>query len=340
MSRSLTRRSARSSALLIAAVALAPGLAACGDDSTDTAGAGGGALRIVATTTQAADFSRAIGGSNTTVTQILQPNVDPHDYELSPADIDAIADADVLVSNGVGLETWLDDAVSAAGFDGTSVVMADGVALREGSHGHEGEGEAASEEHAGEGEHAEEHAEEEEHDPHIWQNPRNAKIMIANIEKGLVAADPDDAADYRANLEAYDRKLDALDAAITTKIDSIPADRRKLVTNHDAFGYYADQYGLAVVGSIIPSFDTSAELSGQAIDDIVNKIEQEKVPAIFSESSLPPRTAETIGRESGVTVIAGEGALYADSLGPQGSPGATYVDAEMHNTDVIVDALR
>lgn len=313
----------RSPAALMAAAALAIGLTSCGTDSTGPTHAADRPLRVVATTTQAADFARAIGGIHTKVTQILRPNVDPHDYEPSPADIDAIADADVLISNGVGLERWLDDTVSAAGFDGTAVVMADGVRLRAGGH-----------------EDGAEQSEEGKNDPHIWQSPRNAKIMVANIEKGLAAADPGDASSYQANLTTYDGKLDALDTSIAKKIASIPADRRKLVTNHDAFGYYADRYGLTVVGSIIPSFDTSAELSGQAIDDIVNKIKKEKVPAIFSESSLPPRTAETIGHETGVTVIAGEGSLYADSLGPQGSPGATYLSAETHNTDVIVSALR
>ncbi|WP_018504015.1 metal ABC transporter substrate-binding protein [Parafrankia discariae] len=316
----------RPAAALLTAAALAATLAACGGSGGGSgAGTDGSAPRVVATTTYAADFARVIGGADIEVRQILRPGVDPHDYEPSPADLEAIGSADVLIENGVGLESWLDDAISASGFDGVEVVMADGVAVRGAP-----EGEA---DHTGEGQHA-------GGDPHIWHDPRNAKIMVTNVEKGLAAADPESSATYRANLAGYTTRLDELDRENQRKIDTIPADRRKLVTNHDSFGYYVDRYGLEFVGSIIPSFDTSAELSGRAIDDIVSRIRASHVVAVFSESSLPPRTAQTIGREAGVRVVAGEGALYADTLGPAGSDGATYLEAERHNTDTIVDALR
>lgn len=264
------------------------------------------------------------------MTQILQPGVDPHDYEPSPADLAAIGAAEVLVTNGVGLEAWLDDAITAGGFDGTKVVMADGVAVRSGGEpdgGEPGSGEQDAGGHA-------------DGDPHIWQDPANAKLMVANIAAGLTDAAPDAANYFKDSLRTYTAKLDELDAFNAQQINSIPASHRKLVTNHDSFGYYCEAYGLTYVGSIIPSFDTSAELSGQDIDTIVAAIEAEGVRAVFSESSLPPRTAETIGREAGVTVIAGEGALYADTLGPAGSVGATYLDASRHNTETIVAALR
>ncbi|GIH62621.1 MULTISPECIES: metal ABC transporter substrate-binding protein [Microbispora] len=266
-------------------------------------------LKVVATTTQVADFARNVGGDRVSVHQLLKPNVDPHDYEPSPADMQAIAEADVLVKNGVGLEKWLDETISAAGFDGPVVDASQGVRIRNG-------------------------------DPHIWHNPLNVKTMVATIEKGFAAADPDDAAAYQANRAAYDAKLGALDTEIAKKIESVPADRRKLVTNHDAFGYYLDRYKLTFVGSIIPSFDTSAELSAKQVSDLVAKIKATGVAAIFSEASLPPKTAEAIGREAGVTVVAGEDALYGDSLGPEGSAGATYLQMEEHNTDTIVNALR
>ncbi|KAB8177768.1 zinc ABC transporter substrate-binding protein [Microbispora catharanthi] len=266
-------------------------------------------LKVVATTTQVADFARNVGGDRVSVHQLLKPNVDPHDYEPSPADMQAIAEADVLVKNGVDLEKWLDETISAAGFDGPVVDASQGVRIRNG-------------------------------DPHIWHNPLNVKTMAATIEKGFAAADPGDAAAYQANRVAYDAKLDALDGEIAKKIESVPADRRKLVTNHDAFGYYLDRYKLTFVGSIIPSFDTSAELSAKQVSDLVAKIKATGVAAIFSEASLPPKTAEAIGREAGVTVVAGEDALYGDSLGPEGSAGATYLQMEEHNTDTIVNALR
>ena len=119
----------------------------------------------------------------------------------------------------------------------------------------------------------------------------------------------------------------------------MPPAQRKLVTNHDAFGYYCARYGLSFVGSIIPSFDTSAELSGRELSDLVARIRSSGVKAVFSEASLPPKTAETVATEAGVQVVGGEDALYADGLGPEGSPGGTYLGAEQHNTDTIVKAL-
>jgi zinc/manganese transport system substrate-binding protein/manganese/iron transport system substrate-binding protein len=297
---------------LIAAVSLVSG---CGNNAA--APATGGTLKVVATTTQIADFARNIGGDKVRVTQILKPNVDPHDYEPTPADITEIGGAKVVLRNGVGLDAWLDQTITAAGFTGQVVDLSKGITIRPGLDEAEKEG-----------------------DPHIWQNPRNAKTMSATIEAGLAAADAGNAAYYQQNLATYQAKLDRLDADIETKINTIPVAQRTLVTNHDAFGYYIDRYQLKFVGSIIPSFDTSAELSGTDLQDLVAKIKSTGVKAIFSESSLPPKTAETIAQEAGVKVEAGEDSLYADTLGPDGSSGATYIDALTHNTDVIVTALR
>ncbi len=302
---------------LTAVAMLFAGCATGGGDASSEAATVSGKLKVVATTTQVADFARVVGGDRVRVTQILRPNVDPHDYEPSPADVKAIGEADVLVANGVGLEKWLDGVISSAGFRGDRVDTSQGVKIRPGNGDEEKEG-----------------------DPHIWHNPLNVKIMVAGIEKALAAKDPAGAAAYQANVAAYAGKLDALDADIMQQINSLPPADRKLVTNHDAFGYYVDRYQLAFVGSIIPSFDTSAELSGRDIDDLVGEIRKTGVKAIFSESSLPPNTAQTIGREAGVKVVAGEDALYGDTLGPPGSDGETYLRMEEHNTRTIVGALR
>jgi zinc/manganese transport system substrate-binding protein/manganese/iron transport system substrate-binding protein len=316
----------RQRATLIAAVAavLGLGLAGCGssDGSTGTSAGGqssgsGSKLKVVATTTQVADFTRNIGGDRIELTQILKPNVDPHDYEASPADVAAIAKADVVVKSGVGLEKFLDPAISSAGFGGTVIDTSKGVTIREGNGTDE----------------------EKEGDPHIWHDPRNAKIMAHDIADGLAAKDPADKATYEQNYTAYAAKLDALDTKIQSQIDALPAGQRKLVTNHDAFGYYVARYGLQFVGSIIPSFDTSAELSAKDLTDLVTKIKATGVRAIFSESSLPPKTADTVGREAGVKVVEGGQALYGDTLGPAGSDGATYLQMEEHNTTTIVSAL-
>jgi ABC-type Zn uptake system ZnuABC Zn-binding protein ZnuA len=267
-------------------------------------------LRVVATTTQVADLAANVGGDRVRVTGLLKPGIDPHDYEPSPADIDAIAHADLVLENGVGLEAWLGDTIDGSGFDGPVVDTSQGVRLRmvEGAP-----------------------------DPHIWQDPGNAERMAANIERGLAAAEPSAAGAFRANLAAYTKDLRALDAEVQRQVDSLA--NRKVVTDHDAFGYYLDRYGLELVGSVIPSFDTAAELSGADLRELVAKVKAAKVKAIFSEVELPPKTAETVGEEAGVKVITGEEALYGDGLGPAGSDGATYLDMMKHNTDTIVSAL-
>jgi ABC-type Zn uptake system ZnuABC Zn-binding protein ZnuA len=270
----------------------------------------GRTLRVVATTTQVADFAANVGGDRVKVTSLFKPNVDPHDYEPSPADIDTIARADLVIENGAGLESWLHDTVTSSGYDGPVVDTSQGVRLRMVGG---------------------------QPDPHIWQNPRNAMVMVANIEHALAATDPADAGVFRANLAAYTKQLQTLDAEVQRQIDSLA--NKKLVTNHDAFGYYIDRYGLQFVGSVIPSFDTSAELSGRDIRDLVTKIKATGVRAVFSETSLPPRTAETIAREAGVKVVEGEDALYGDSLGPAGSDGDTYLKMVRHNTATIVHNL-
>jgi zinc/manganese transport system substrate-binding protein/manganese/iron transport system substrate-binding protein len=186
---------------------------------------------VVATTTQVADFAANVGGDRVEVTSLLKPNLDAHDYEPSPADVAVIARADLVIENGAGLESWLYDTITSSGFHGPLVDTSQGVRLRQ-------VGGAT--------------------DPHIWQNPRNAQVMVANIERALAAADPADAGVFGANLAAYTKQLQALDAEVQRHIDSLA--NKQLVTNHDAFGYYIDRYGLQFVGSVIPSFDSSAEL--------------------------------------------------------------------------------
>jgi len=269
-----------------------------------------GRLRVVATTTQVADLAANVGGDRVRVSSLLKPGIDPHDYEPSPADIDAIAHADLVLENGVGLEAWLADTIDSSGFDGPVVDTSQGVRLRM-------VGGAP--------------------DPHIWQDPGNAERMAANIERGLAAAEPAAAPGFKANLAAYTRRLEALDAEVQRQVDSLA--NRKVVTDHDAFGYYLDRYRLELVGTVIPSFDSSAELSGRDIRDLVAKVRATRVRAIFSETTLPARAAETIGREAGVEVVTGDDALYGDSLGPPGSDGDTYLRMIRHNTRTIVGNL-
>ena len=300
----------------VALIALLGLGAACGGDRKASAqGSVGDRITVVTTTTQLTDFTRVVGGSHVDVYGILKANVDAHDYEPSPADVARLAKAKVIVKNGVGLEKWFDATIRNADTKAAIIEAATGVAVRH------GEGDEAA-----------------EGDPHIWHDPRNAMTMVHNIAVALAAADPAHRADYEANENAYAAELDRLDHEIATQIGSLT--NKKLVTNHDAFGYYVDRYGLDFVGSIIPSFDTQAELSAQDVSSIVSRIKTTGVKAVFSESSLPPKTAEAIGRDAGVTVVAGDDALYGDSLGPAGSDGDTYLKMERHNTREIVDHLR
>jgi ABC-type Zn uptake system ZnuABC Zn-binding protein ZnuA len=295
---------------VLLALALAALLAAGCAEQSGPWRDGAAGLRVVATTTQVADFARNVGGDRVDLVTLLKPGIDAHDYEPSPADLDAIARADLVIENGVGLEEWLGDTIESSGFDGPVVDASQGVRLRVVGG---------------------------EPDPHIWQDPRNAMVMAANIERGLAGAEPAATAQFEANLAAYTKQLKTLDAETERQIDSLAS--RKVVTNHDAFGYYLDRYHLELVGSVIPSFDSSAELSGRDIRDLVAKIRATGAEAIFSETSLPPRTAETIGREAGVKVVVGEDALYGDALGPPGSDGDTYLKMIRHNTRTIVSNL-
>jgi zinc/manganese transport system substrate-binding protein/manganese/iron transport system substrate-binding protein len=174
-------------------------------------------------------------------------------------------------------------------------------------------------------------------DPHIWFSVSNAMTMTRNIRDAFIQVDPSHAAQYRSNTDTYLAKLTDLDNYIMDQIATIPPDQRKLVTNHDGFGYFIERYGLTFAGSIIPSMSTDAEPSAQDIAALINKIKAEHVKAIFLESSINPQLARTIGADAGVKVI---NTLYGDTLGDKGTPGETYEGMMRFNTDTIVAALR
>ena len=221
------------------------------------------------------------------------------------------------MKNGVGLETWLDQTIVVA--PGSTAPMVDASTGRDDPPGRRRRASG---------------------DPHIWHDPRNAKIMVAEHRDGLRGRRrPPTPPTYQPNLAAYAAKLDALDADIAAKIATLPAAQRKLVTNHDAFGYYVDRYQLEFVGSIIPSFDTSAELSAQRHRRPGREDQGHRGQGgLHRVARCRRRRPRRSRNEAGVKVVAGEDALYGDTLGPAGSAGDTYLEMMRHNTDVIVGA--
>ncbi len=267
----------------------------------------------MATSTQLGDFVRQVGGDRVDLHQILQPNTDPHEYEPRPADVIATAGAKLVFTSGDNLDAWMSEVVSEAG--GSPKVVDVGASVPV-----ELPGESSG-------------AEASRYDPHWWHDPVNAEAAVATIRDALSAADPSGAAVYAANAKAYTTRLKALDSGIAACFRPVPADERKLVTDHDAFSYFASRYGITVVGAIIPSQTTQAQPSAGELADLTRTIEREHVSAIFPESSINPKLAQAIARDTGATA---DYTLYGDTLGPAGSPGATYLGMEQANADAMV----
>jgi zinc/manganese transport system substrate-binding protein len=282
--------------LALATAIAAAALAGCGEDEP-----GASEVRVVATTTQAADLARAVGGDAVEVTGLLQPGSDAHDYEPRPSDARAVAAADLVIRSGGEVDEWLGDV--AGGDD--ALVLSEAVRLR-------GE------------------------DPHWWQDPRNGLLAVDAIGAALADANPAGAEAYARNARRYSRRLRALDREIARCIDRLPPARRRLVTTHDALGYYADRYGLEVIGALIPSLSSQAQPSAGEIQELVDQIRAQGVEAVFPESSLNPGLERAVAREAGAEV---GGALYADALGPEGSAGETYLGSLAANTEAIVEGL-
>ena len=291
-------------------------------------------MRVVATTTQLADFTSAVVGNDGIVTGLILPNASAHQFDPSAKNLLDVGEAQALVANGAGLEPWLQDLMDAGAFSGDLIVATDGIVLEEGNHAHAdepvGEEATADESHAGEVTDAT--------DPHAWTAPQNAIAMVNNIASGLSKVRPDLAERFAMNAAAYVEKLTLLDSWATEAFASVALEKRLLITNHDALGYFVDAYDITYVGSIMPSLDDNAEPSAQEIDALIAKIKDVGATAVFSENSLSDKLATTIAREAGVAVYSGEQSLYADSLGAEGTSGATYLDATIHNVTVLVTA--
>lgn len=343
-------------------------LAACGSSGTDS----DAEVTAVATTTHVADLVRNVGGERVTVEQFLEPGSDPHEYEPRPSDAQAVAEAAVIFQSGGDLDSWLGGVIESAGGEASVVTLIDstetiaggphehdedvhqdGAVGKDGAEGEDAHGEdaaAAGEHGAGaragdaqdgaEGEvhvdAADEESSAELDDPHWWQDPRNAVAAVEAIADSLADADPEGAETYRANAEAYTERLERLDDQIAACIERVPEEERRLVTTHDAYGYYAERYGIELVGALIPSQSTQAQPSSGEIAGIVERIEDEDVSAVFPQSPLDPELEQAVADEAGATV--GD-PLWADSLGPEGSGGETYIGALSSDTAAFVEGF-
>ena len=299
------------SRIVLAAFACACTTLVCGCAAGGDAG-GQHRLRVAATTTQIADFARNVGGDRVRVTSLVGPNVDPHDYEPTPGDVADVSRADLVLEHGIGLDAWLDGVISNAGGRARRVLVTAGIPLLAGD------------------------AADPSGDPHVWLDPRNAVAMVRNIADAFAAADPAGAAAYRANARRYIRSVDALDRALRADIATVPAARRRIVTDHDALGYFARRYGVTVVGTVIPSLSTAAEPSAGDLARLAEVIRREGVGVVFAERTVDPRLERAIADETGASV----GTLAGDSLGPSGTPTGTYLGMMRYDMDAIVAGTR
>ncbi|MGQ0607759.1 MAG: metal ABC transporter substrate-binding protein [Chloroflexota bacterium] len=305
----------------ITLVALVSGLALVACDGGGQAD--DGRLDVVATTTQVGSIAREIGGDEIDLTVLLQPGAEAHDYEMTPAAAAAVEEADVVLRSGAGLETWLDDALETIGGTDVTRDMSDGVTLREAAeleaddHGDDGDDGAA--------------------DPHYWLSAPNAVLMVENVEAALASADAANASVFAERTDRLIERLDAADAEVRALMAEIPEEERGIVTNHDALGYFIDEYGLRFVGSVFPNLDVAAEPAPGELADLIETIQTESVAAIFSESAVSPQLARTVAAETDAEVV--DDPLYTDSLGPEGSGAETLDGMLLHNATVIHDAL-
>lgn len=308
----------RSIAYLIALVVLV-GVTACAPTPTPTPAS---ALKVLAVESFLADIAQNVAGNRLKVDTLIPLGTDPHGFEPTPADVRRVADSQVLIVNGAGLEEFLDKLLANAGGKRLVIEAAAGLKSREAKPEEKVETRA---EHHHEG------------DPHFWLDPNNVIKYVENIRDGLSQADPAGAATYKANADAYIAQLKQLDAWIVEQVKAIPPERRLLVTNHASFGYFADRYGFKVIGTILPSASTGTAPSAQQLAALINQIKTHKAKAIFLETGTNPQLAKQITQETGIQVIV---ELHTHSLTDAKGTAPTYIEMIKSNVKTIVNALK
>jgi zinc/manganese transport system substrate-binding protein len=278
-------------------------------------------LKVVATFSIVADFAREVGGDRVEVVSLVGPDGDAHVYSPSPADARQLAEARLVIANGLGFDSWIGRLAKASGTKApiveaakSSKALGGGRRAHSHEHGHAGHGNGP--------------------DPHAWQAVGNARLYIAAIRDALTAADPEGRAAYEANAAAYDRKLEALDAEIREAVQRVPEKQRKAITSHDAFAHFEAAYGLDFVAP--QGVSTESEASAKDVARMIQQIRREKIPAVFIENISDARLIERIAKETGARI--GE-RLYSDALSGPGGPAATYIDMMRHNIRALSAAL-
>ena len=268
-------------------------------------------MSIVATFSILADMASRIGGDRVSVATLVGPGADAHTFQPRPSDLVRLKDAAVLVENGLGLEGWLARMVRSSGFKGRRITATDGIKPRTFQEG----GRTVT-------------------DPHVWQDPRLARTMVATIAAGLAAADSANAAAYADRAGAFATEIGAADAEILRAIEAIPASKRKVITSHDAFGYYGARYGITFRAA--QGISTESEPTARDLARLAAQIRRDGIKAVFVETMADPRLAAALARESGAIVGP---PVYSDNLSPPRGPAATYLDMLRHNTAAFTAAM-
>lgn len=268
-------------------------------------------LNVVASFTVLADVVHEIGGDKVHVRSLVGPNGDPHEFEPSPDDAKALKESDVVFVSGEGLEGWMDRLITASGYSGTPIVASNGIKTRK----MEEDGKTVT-------------------DPHVWNSPVNVEIWVTNIEKALVAADPDDAKTFSANAEAYREKLAELNKYAHSKFDGVPKAKRKILTSHDAFGYFGREYKIKFLSPI--GISTETEPSAADVAKLIDQIKAENVRVYFFENSNDPKLVNQIAAATGAKA---GGELYVEALSDEKGPASTYLNMFRYNVDQVDTAF-
>jgi len=291
-------------------------------------------VKAVASFSVLGDMVKNVGGDRVEVTTLVGPNGDAHVFSPTPADAASLASADIFFVNGLGFEGWMERLENASGFKGTLVVASGGVmpiAMRE-AEGHHGDDAKDGAEQAEADDH--DSYADEATDPHAWQNLFNGKIYVTNIRDALIATDPDGKAVYEANADKYLAAIDTEDKAVSAAIAKLPPERRRIITSHDAFGYFANAYGLEIIAP--EGVSTESEASAQDVAKIIRQIRKEHIPAVFLENVTDRRLLDQIAAETGAKI---GGVLYSDALSEADGPAPTYLDMFRHNVGTLTAAL-